>query len=663
MTDTTDTPATPATTATTDTPATGHTTHTTDAASAARSADTAGPRGTTAVPSAALPAQSRHPAPVGYGPPGLLERLGSAAFARINRSRDWWELPGPVALLNIRVLRDDLRRQNLYDTFGAGGERPRRATPAPAPFRSYDGSGYDPSDTDMGKVGTRLDRNAPLHMVFPDSDDDLMAPSPREISRQLLARTSFTPAPTLNLLAAAWIQFQNHGWANHGDNEEAEPFTVPIAADDDWAGGCPMRVNRTRPDPVAHTGPDAPPTYENTVTHWWDGSQIYGSDEDRCRSLRTGEHGHLILRQGRLPSDPRPGLACLDATGMNSDYWTGLSLLHTLFAKEHNAICDQIRSHHPTWDDERLFHTARLVNTALMAKIHTVEWTPGVLDTPVLKRAMDANWYGVLPRWVSKRFGRIGSGEMLSGILGSPTDHHAAPFSMTEEFVSAYRLHPLIPDEVTLRDHTGGSVREVIGFNDMQGATTRTAIDAYGMSDLLYTFGTEHPGALVLHNHPDALRNLARLSGEHIDLGTVDILRDRERGIPRYNAYRQMLRKRPVASFEELTGGHPGDTPLLKELYGGRLDRVDTLVGNLAEPRPAGFGFSDSLFRIFILMASRRLKSDRFFTTDYRPEVYTAEGLEWVDRNSMVTVLLRHHPELAPALAGVTNAFAPWRSL
>ncbi|MFI1285692.1 peroxidase family protein [Streptomyces sp. NPDC020858] len=648
---------------TTDTPATMDTTHTTDAASTAGSAETAGPKGTTAVPSAALPALSRHPAPAGYGPPGLLERLGSAAFARINRSRDWWELPGPVALLNIRVLRDDLRRQNLYDTFGAGGERPRRATPALAPFRSYDGSGYDPSDTDMGKAGTRLDRNAPLHMVFPDSDDDLMTPSPREISRQLLARTSFTPAPTLNLLAAAWIQFQNHGWANHGDNEEAEPFTVPIAADDDWAGGCPMRVNRTRPDPVAHTSPDAPPTYENTVTHWWDGSQIYGSDEDRCRSLRTGEQGHLILRQGRLPSDPRPGMACLDHTGMNSDYWTGLSLLHTLFAKEHNAICDQIRSHHPTWDDERLFHTARLVNTALMAKIHTVEWTPGILDTPVLQRAMNANWYGVLPRWVSKRFGRIGSGEMLSGILGSPTDHHAAPFSMTEEFVSAYRLHPLIPDEVTLRDHTGGSVREVIGFNDMQGETTRTAIDAYGMSDLLYTFGTEHPGALVLHNHPDALRNLARLSGEHIDLGTVDILRDRERGIPRYNAYRQMLRKRPVASFEELTGGHPGDTPLLKELYGGRLDRVDTLVGNLAEPRPAGFGFSDSLFRIFILMASRRLKSDRFFTTDYRPEVYTAEGLEWVDRNSMVTVLLRHHPELAPALAGVTNAFAPWRSL
>ncbi|MEU6868741.1 peroxidase family protein, partial [Streptomyces sp. NPDC046876] len=451
---------------------------------------------------AGLPGQgSRPPQPPGPCPPGFLERLGSAAFARVNEVREWHELPLPLGLLNLRVLRDDLRRKNLYDTYGAGGERRRRATSTLLPYRSYDGSGYDPYDEDMGRVGTRLDRNAPLDLVFPEGDEALMSPSPREISRQLLARRGFVPAPTLNLLAAAWIQFENHGWANHGDNEEAEPFTVPLAEDDDWAehgGTCPMRINRTRPDPVAHTAADAPPTYENTVTHWWDGSQIYGSDEERCRALRTGEGGRLIVEDGRLPADPRPGKECLDWTGMNSDYWAGLSLLHTLFAKEHNAICDFLRSHRPTWDDERLFHTARLVNTALMAKIHTVEWTPGILDTPVLHHAMNANWYGVLPRWVSKTFGRIGTGEMLSGILGSPTDHHAAPFSMTEEFVSAYRLHPLIPDELTVRDHRAGAVRTTIGFDEMQGRATRSSVDEFGMSDLFYTFGTSHPGALVL---------------------------------------------------------------------------------------------------------------------------------------------------------------------
>ena len=43
--------------------------------------------------------------------------------------------------------------------------------------------------------------------------------------------------------------------------------------------------------------------------------------------------------------------------------------------------------------------------------------------------------------------------------------------------------------------------------------------------------------------------------------------------------------------------------------------------------------------------------------------MYTPEGIDWVEHNTMKDVLLRHHPELAPALEGVDNAFAPWRKL
>jgi len=60
-------------------------------------------------------------------------------------------------------------------------------------------------------------------------------------------------------------------------------------------------------------------------------------------------------------------------------------------------------------------------------------------------------------------------------------------------------------------------------------------------------------------------------------------------------------------------------------------------------------------------MASRRLESDRFFTRDFRPGVYTSEGLDWVENNSMRSVLLRHFPELEPVLQGVANPFAPWQ--
>ena len=83
----------------------------------------------------------------------------------------------------------------------------------------------------------------------------------------------------------------------------------------------------------------------------------------------------------------------------------------------------------------------------------------------------------------------------------------------------------------------------------------------------------------------------------------------------------------------------------------------------MCEPLPEGFGFSDTAFRVFILMASRRLKSDRFLSADYQPEVYTQAGIEWVEESSMLDVLRRHVPALAPALVGVSNAFKPWKTV
>jgi hypothetical protein len=116
---------------------------------------------------------------------------------------------------------------------------------------------------------------------------------------------------------------------------------------------------------------------------------------------------------------------------------------------------------------------------------------------------------------------------------------------------------------------------------------------------------------------------------------------------------------KPVTSFEELSD-NPVWVEELRDVYNGDIDAVDLVVGMFAEPKPRGFGFSDTAFRVFVLMATRRLEADRFFTVDYRPEVYTRAGLDWVDNNTMRSVLLRHFPELEPTLRDVQNAFAPW---
>jgi hypothetical protein len=143
--------------------------------------------------------------------------------------------------------------------------------------------------------------------------------------------------------------------------------------------------------------------------------------------------------------------------------------------------------------------------------------------------------------------------------------------------------------------------------------------------------------------------------------------------VPHYNDFREFLGLPRVKSFEELLGGPPqSDDPgarqryqryltRLKHLYANEIDRVDLMIGLYAEPLIEGMGFSETAFFVFILMASRRLKSDRFFTDDYRPEVYTPEGIRWIEDSSMTDILRRNVPELGPVLATVTNAFNPWK--
>ena len=179
------------------------------------------------------------------------------------------------------------------------------------------------------------------------------------------------------------------------------------------------------------------------------------------------------------------------------------------------------------------------------------------------------------------------------------------------------------------------------------------------MLNTLYSMGTSHPGAITLHNFPRFLQHFDRPDGFKMDLAAIDILRSRERGVPRYAKFRELFHMKPMTSFEQITPNKQWQEEI-REVYDSEIDEVDLQVGLLAEHFPKGFGFSDTAFRVFILMASRRLKSDRFFTTDYRPEVYTQAGIDWVARNDMRSVLLRHFPQLEQSLEGVKNPFAPW---
>jgi hypothetical protein len=572
--------------------------------------------------------------------------------------KDWWDLPFPAAAERLIEIRDQLRKENLHDTEDPPLEK--REPPADATAhstRTNDGTYNDLRCPRMGSAGVRFGRNVPLAETVPDVEN-LLNPNPRTVSLELMTRTTFQPAEIVNILAAAWIQFQVHDWFVHRKGVWTHTHDIPIADGDTWHER-PMRVPVTPADTPKVPGSTRPPAYTNENTHWWDGSQIYGDTTAEQAALRVGRDGKILVGPGgRLGFDAATGR---EITGFTENLWVGLSLLHGLFALEHNAICDMLRRHNPLWDDERLFQQARLVNSALMAKIHTVEWTPAILPNPITAAALRINWRGILGD-VQKVFAGANDSELLGGIPGSPTDHHAAPYALTEEFVSVYRMHPLMPDDYTIRSHENGAVLGQLTLPEVSGRRGRAVSERFGAADLFYSLGVAHPGAIRLHNYPTHLQNLTQDNGERFDLAAVDILRDRERGVPRYNRFRRLFHKSPVTSFEEITD-NPAWADEIRRVYTGDLEQVDLMVGLQAEPLPKGFGFSETAFRVFILMASRRLKSDRFLSKDYRAEIYTKPGIDWVENTSMIDVITRHFPTLAPAMKGVESAFHPWRKV
>ncbi len=104
----------------------------------------------------------------------------------------------------------------------------------------------------------------------------------------------------------------------------------------------------------------------------------------------------------------------------------------------------------PALSDDELFDKARLVVAALMAKIHTVDWTPAIIAHPTTVRGMRTNWWGLEGEWLGKRIGRRTSNEVIRGIPGTPTDHHGVPYSLTEEFVCRLPHAPADPGRVQL---------------------------------------------------------------------------------------------------------------------------------------------------------------------------------------------------------------------
>jgi hypothetical protein len=154
--------------------------------------------------------------------PSFSERLGIRFFHLINKFIPWFKLPGLIGAFNLAFLRLELRQFNLYDGY-ANTEAQGTSNSTPLPDERYRHARHSDGEFNslemplMGCQGMRFGRNFPRIFTPKPTEEELWTPNPRIISDKFMARRDgrFIPATSLNMLAAAWIQFQIHDWFNH----------------------------------------------------------------------------------------------------------------------------------------------------------------------------------------------------------------------------------------------------------------------------------------------------------------------------------------------------------------------------------------------------------------------------------------------------------------
>jgi len=670
------------------------------------------------------------------------------------------------------------------------------------------------------------------------------------------AQCDYLKAPFFNVLAAFWIQFMTHDWFSHTEEGRNERRLEPVGCTDEEAVklGC-RDTDRMEPSLYARDSEPGEFQYDsrtypkraykttaNRVTAWWDASQIYGFDEvSQNRVIHDPDDpAKLYLQDGYLPllkpcENPnapdcrtQPQWLGQESVGFPDNWNIGLSFYHNLFAREHDYFVDYFRkeqAQHPDEDsglrnpddpakviaykdvsDDELFQIARLVISAEIAKIHTIEWTTQLLYDEPLFKGMNSNWFGLFnleedevsevlrsivgqdENIFSRAAGRLahmfGQSEdqeenatlysvlaSSAGIFGmgnkrmeglpffktdrwslennadinGGVNHFGSPFNFPEEFTSVYRLHPLVPDLIDYRkwENPNTIFSKVAVLNTVRGSATGQ-MHARGLENWGLSMGRQRLGLLQLRNDPHFLQSLPMPhldspSGK-LDIVALDIIRDRERGIPRFNEFRRQIGLKTLTSFDDFVDQHlPADSPRrkhqqetvrrLREVYGthqcdrtkiisevqkgddgkplddclrfpdgtqvDNIEDVDLVVGWLAEyTRPHGFAISETQFHVFIINASRRLFSDRFFTSSFRPEFYSTPGYNWLLHNGpleecpypleqrgdgskicnepvesnghviqvspLKRALIRNVPELRDELLHVVDVFDPW---
>ena len=352
----------------------------------------------------------------------------------------------------------------------------------------------------------------------------------------------------------------------------------------------------------------------NQITHWIDASNVYGSLPEEEKELRAFRNG--LLREGAvpgtLPEDPDPRLPCPGATpcfrggDLRANEQVVLTVMHTIFLREHNRIARQLGRLNPQWDDERIYQEARKIVGAIAQVITFQEYLPEILG--------ENNLRSLLGRYT-------GYDDSIDGSL--PNSFGAA----------AYRIgHSQIQEEFTRIDVNGRMLPPLPLVNAF--FNPQAFFDNGGTDTFLRGLLSQKSRKIDEFVTSVLTNRLFERPGEAgMDLASLNIQRGRDHGLPSYRMFRNFCTRK-----FGLRGQIEDPTTLqrLRELYNSE-DDIDLWVGGLAETPLPGGRIGPTFACIFAITFKGLREGDRFYYEN--PGVFTPEQLNEIKKASLSRVI------------------------
>ena len=450
-------------------------------------------------------------------------------------------------------------------------------------------------------------------------------PNPRTISNAISKQEEDILDPNgLTNLTTFFGQFLDHDLSLTSDSQS--PINIPVPAGDEFLdpqgnGNVVIGVDDSLFIEGTGTDPSNPRQLPNEITAFIDGSNIYGSNEERTEFLRSHQGGKLKVSEGNLlpfndgtiendnPTRQDP-TELFVAGDVRANENTVLTSIHTLFLREHNRIADELAEAHPEWTDEQLFERARQINTAQLQSIIYNEYLPALLGENALTdyTGYDPNINPGIDRTFSNAGFRLGHTQLSSEIARLDNNGEVIPegnLTLSEVFFPR------------------GEVLQETGIDSILRGTSSTRsqrVDNEIIDDVRnILFGVGRPGTVSAR-----------------DLVAINIQRGRHNGLADYNTIRESFGLTRVTSFTEISSDVEKQAKL-EELY-GTVDNIDFFVGMLAEDLLPGASVGESVSAVLSQQFENLRDGDRF----YYENVFSSEEIAAIESTSLSDIITRN---------------------